>query len=276
MSRVPEMPELADEAAVQDFLQILDEHRKACEQQGRYVEAEIAKNRLLELRHHEEARREEALKSRQIAERLGVEEAHMVEFQEFTKLWDKKINDYEFHAKELADGLREKHQIELNQFHESVSRESVRPKRSRDLLNLRRIEETLARQKEYAEAQKIKLKADNMEAWELERYRADRLAAVQGREDKLRSRQSQELGALKKRVQSMREELKKQRQIELERLLQRFQNVKNELSAQQQLERKRMAKYGSNASQLVARTSRVSTPSQSPSSRPKKRAASVA
>jgi hypothetical protein len=30
--------------------QILDEHRKNCERQGKYVEAEIAKNRLDELR----------------------------------------------------------------------------------------------------------------------------------------------------------------------------------------------------------------------------------
>jgi hypothetical protein len=37
--------------------------------------------------HSEETRRKEALKSRQIAERLGVEEAHMLEFQQFTALY---------------------------------------------------------------------------------------------------------------------------------------------------------------------------------------------
>ena len=35
---------------------ILEEHRKNCEQQGKYVEAEIAKNRLLEIKAHEESR----------------------------------------------------------------------------------------------------------------------------------------------------------------------------------------------------------------------------
>ena len=38
----------AEDTAVQDFLQILEEHRKNCERQGKYVEAEIAKNRLEE------------------------------------------------------------------------------------------------------------------------------------------------------------------------------------------------------------------------------------
>jgi hypothetical protein len=46
-----------EDTAVADFLEILEEHRKNCERQGKYVEAEIAKNRLDELKLHEENRR---------------------------------------------------------------------------------------------------------------------------------------------------------------------------------------------------------------------------
>ena len=53
-----------EESAVADFLQILEEHRKNCERQGKYVEAEIAKNRLEELKMHEENRRKEARQRR--------------------------------------------------------------------------------------------------------------------------------------------------------------------------------------------------------------------
>ena len=53
-----------EESAVADFLQILEEHRKNCERQGKYVEAEIAKNRLEELKMHEENRRKEARRRR--------------------------------------------------------------------------------------------------------------------------------------------------------------------------------------------------------------------
>ena len=54
-------------AAVAEFVQILDEHRKTCEREGKYIEADIAKKRLEELRQHEESRRQEGLRSRQIA-----------------------------------------------------------------------------------------------------------------------------------------------------------------------------------------------------------------
>lgn len=46
------------------------------------------------------------MRSRQIAERLGVEEAHMLEFQQFNMAWDKKMADYERHAEELVLSMR--------------------------------------------------------------------------------------------------------------------------------------------------------------------------
>jgi len=49
---------------------------------------------------------QEAMRSRQIAERLGVEEAHMLEFQQFNGIWDKKMADYERNASQLIDAMK--------------------------------------------------------------------------------------------------------------------------------------------------------------------------
>lgn len=95
-----------EDTAVADFISILEEHRKNCERTGKYVEAEIAKNRLDELRMHEENRRKEAMRSRQIAERLGVEEAHMLEFQQFNHVWDEKMHAYDENAAQLIQQLK--------------------------------------------------------------------------------------------------------------------------------------------------------------------------
>jgi hypothetical protein len=143
------MEDTAEDSAVQDFLQILEEHRKNCERQGKYVEAEIAKNRLEELKLHEENRRREAMRSRQIAERLGVEEAHMLEFQQFNMVWDKKMAEYERHAAELERSMKERHGAELAEFQRKmIASIQNKPKFSKELLNLRKIQETLAKHKE--------------------------------------------------------------------------------------------------------------------------------
>lgn len=94
----------------------------------------------------------------------------------------------------------------------------------------------------YAEAHKIKLKADALEAWELEKWHSQRQTDLLAKEGKFKHVKQQELVALQKRIQTGREEQKKQRHQDLERLLQRYQNVKAELEAQQNLERVRMEK----------------------------------
>lgn len=234
--------ETNEDSAVQDFLEILEEHRKNCERQGKYVEAEIAKNRLDELKLHEENRRREAMRSRQIAERLGVEEAHMLEFQQFNEIWDRKMHEYETHAEELVETMKDRHAAELRDFQRKLMGKQIRPKFSKDLLNLRKIQDTLAKQKDYAEAHKMKLKADALEAWELEKWHSQRQQDLLAKEAKFKVAKQTELQALQKRIQTGREEQKKQRHLDLERLLQRYQNVKAELEAQQNLERIRMEK----------------------------------
>ncbi|KAF0772175.1 hypothetical protein AaE_002337 [Aphanomyces astaci] len=246
------MGDSVEDSAVNDFLQILEEHRKNCEKQGKYVEAEIAKNRLDELKVHEENRRKEAMRSRQIAERLGVEEAHMLEFQQFNLVWDRKMEEYERNVDELVASMRDRHQGELLEFQQKLLEKQIKPKFSKELLNLRKIEEHLARQKDYSEAHKMKLKSDALEAWEMEKWRNSKQQEMFQREIKFKQRQRQELEALQKRIQSGREEQKKQRQLDLERLLQRYQNVKAELQQQQNLERIRIEKFSLTTTQRVS------------------------
>tara|TARA_B110000305_G_C18799815_1_gene342129 strand:- start:31 stop:372 length:342 start_codon:yes stop_codon:yes gene_type:complete len=107
---------------------------------------------------------------------------------------------------------------------------------------LRNIQEHLAKAKDYTEAHKMKLKADALEAWEIEKWRNQKQQEMFQQEAKFKHNKQQELIALQKRIQTGREEQKKRRQLDLERLLQRYQNVKSELEAQQNLERMRAHK----------------------------------
>merc|ERR1712160_23996 len=242
---IARMAEDNNEQSVQDFLRILEEHRAECEAQGKYVEAEIAKKRLDELHEHEENRQKEAMRSRQITERLGVEEAHMMEFQQFNEMLQKS--------------------------------QPYRPKFSKELLNTRKIQETLAKMKQYSEAHKIKLKADGLEEIELEKLRSQHAHKLAAQEMQFAQRQQLELATLMKRVDTAEQEHKIQRQQDLERLLQRYQNVKAELEAQQNLERCRYDKYKGTSAMFttyssVSQTQGMSQTGKSSRSRTKGRA----
>ena len=43
------------------------------------------------------------MRSNQIEEQLGIEKAHMLEFQHFTMVWDRKMNEYEMNAHKLVE-----------------------------------------------------------------------------------------------------------------------------------------------------------------------------
>merc|ERR1712070_1268233 len=254
-----------DGQSVSDFLRILEEHRVECEKNGKYVEAEIAKKRLDELREHEENRQREAMRSRQITEKLGVEEAHMMEFQQFNAIWDKKMEEFEMNAKQLVDNMKKKHASDLFRFKDKLQKTMpYRPKFSKELLNTRKIQETLAKMKQYAEAHKVKLKADHLEQVELDKLRQQHAHKLAAQEMQFSQRQQSELNALEKRIETARQEHKIQRQQDLERLLQRYQNVKSELEAQQNIERIRSEKYKGHS----ALSSSVSTAGSRAGSRP--------
>lgn len=86
------------ESNIDEFIEILDQHRKKCEKEGKYVEAEMAKNRINEIKAQEVQKSRDNLRSKQLSERLEVEEAHMLEFNQFNQLWDKKMQEFQQNA----------------------------------------------------------------------------------------------------------------------------------------------------------------------------------
>ena len=78
-------------------------------------------------------------------------------------MWDQQMEEYRRTCEAQEQALKEKHVRELVEWQESMQEQFfLRPKYSKELLNLRRIEETLAKAKEYAEAQRVKMKGDQL------------------------------------------------------------------------------------------------------------------
>ena len=225
------------ESAIADFLQILEEHRKNCEQQGKYVEAEVAKKRFEELKSHEANRRHETMKAQQLKERLGVEEAHMLEYQQFNTQWDEKGAVFEDQCQRQTNEMKDRHLNELKEFQRTLLEKQQKPKFSPGLLNYRKIEEHLAKSKKYTEAHKVKAKADIMEAYEIEQWNQMKQKEMLQQENQFKAAKRQELSALQKRIKAGRDEHNKRRQLALDRLMRRYTNIKLELEASQKMER---------------------------------------
>eukprot|EP00769_Ergobibamus_cyprinoides_P001796 gnl/Ergobibamus_cyprinoides/287.p1 GENE.gnl/Ergobibamus_cyprinoides/287~~gnl/Ergobibamus_cyprinoides/287.p1 ORF type:complete len:456 (+),score=147.46 gnl/Ergobibamus_cyprinoides/287:1-1368(+) len=268
-----------DQRSISELLHILHEHRAKCEREGRYVEAELARKRVKELQTHEERRRREELKVRHQAELTAVEQAHSREIERFRSAWDERLAQFDERATELDSAMQDRHTTEFADYRQKVEAKPCRVKFSSQLLNMRRIEQTLAKQKKYAEAQHVKLRADALERWEVEKATAEEDQRMANREALFRHQQAQELAALRKRIRSGRQQLIKARDDDIARLVRRFKNLRSELESSQKIQKAKQKRYPSAAraahldrsrpssSQLDTTFSSMSSPSQ-PKARP--------
>lgn len=108
---------------------------------------------------------------------------------------------------------------------------------------MRKIQETLAKMKKYAEAEKTKLQADRVEAQEHAQWKEKREGRIAALEEQFLHKQQLEMGGLMKRINGGRAEQKQARKAELERLLQRYHNVKTQMETQQRIIQQRVEKY---------------------------------
>lgn len=223
---------------VLEFLQILEEYRLKCEDDGNYLEAGRAFDQYETLRKQEEKRQHKSLKAKQISERMDVQSAHSMQYEEFNKAWDKYMDEYDQMAQMYIQQLKEKHDVHLLEFQNKLHKEITEkpPKFSKELLEWRRRQQMLARQKNYAEAQKIKRIADVMEDKERSSQDDRSRELLTRKETKFRSQQQSEMQALLKRIDGRRKEHLKQRALDSKRLLQRNRNIQSVLESKQAVE----------------------------------------
>ena len=80
-----------DMVVTDDFLQVLDEHRKICEKEGKLDEALAARKRLKELKIVNENRKRETVINAHTLEMESLEKAHLQEIKELLQKWNNII-----------------------------------------------------------------------------------------------------------------------------------------------------------------------------------------
>ncbi len=100
----------------------------------------MAKNRIIELKAQDNQKRVEQLLYQQAQEREEVEQAHVLEYQDFNKQWDDNMGQTQDNHEQQQAALEERHvkALEDNR-HMLEEKLSMVPKASAELLNFRKI-----------------------------------------------------------------------------------------------------------------------------------------
>lgn len=88
-------------------------------------------------------------------ETLALERAQAQEYSSFAQNWDQRLQRLNRDASAQQKSLLERHDNETNAFIAAAQQALPRPRWSRELLNARKVEEHLARQKEFLQAAQV-------------------------------------------------------------------------------------------------------------------------
>jgi hypothetical protein len=160
----------------------------------------------------------------------------------FNDDWNERIEKYKYHCKESEQQLKQKQVKEYEETTKNLEETiPIIPKHSSEYLNLKRIQDTLVRNKEYKEAHAIQRAMVELEEKEKLTWGEDRTAKIQQNLAILSKRQENELNRLIQKAKSGYDELMKQRGAETESLIKKYQNYRKEMKIAHQLEKNRFS-----------------------------------
>jgi hypothetical protein len=113
------------------------------------------------------------------------------------------------------------------------------PKHSPELLNLRRIQDTLVKNKEYKEAHLVQQQMIDLEERLKSTWGLERDSKIQQNLAAVVKRQENELSSFKQKVLAGAEELKKMKANEIEGIVKKYQNLRKEMKITHKLEKNR-------------------------------------
>lgn len=148
------------------------------------------------------------------------------------------MSEFDSMAHMYITQMTERHAHNLLEYQRQLQKEisDKPPKWSRELLEWRRRQHIMARQRKYTEAEKIRKISDKMEEKERRLMEQSQATLFARKEAKFRQQQQAELQALLKRIEARRKEHVKQRNLDSKRLLQRNRNVQQVLESKQTCE----------------------------------------
>jgi hypothetical protein len=217
-----------------------EEQCKRNEKEGNFLEADKIYQRILELKKQVQKRKREIIAQRQQAEVVEIEKAYEDEIQAHNSAWQEKMNQFRQSCKDAEDQVIKKQSNEFETTKKSLEDSiPIIPKHSPEILNLKRIQDTLVRNKEYKEAHFVQQQIIELEEKSKLSWGLDRESKIQQSLNFLLKKQENEISSFKQKVLAGAEELKKMKVIEHENIIKKYQNLRKEIVTTHNLEKNR-------------------------------------
>lgn len=227
---------LSEEEIIQ-LLGELDMIREESVQEGRYLDADNAKNKMKQVNQVLDKKRKRNMKTKHNLEKNKLDEDFENEMQSFSSFWDEKIMKYQEECRQLEKMLLTKNQEELEDYNQSLNKTiPLKFKPSPKMLEMHATLNQLLKNQDYKDAHYLQQKICALERKEEEKYFYERDRKIEHLLESMKQRHNQEYNTLKKKIILGLEELEINRKKEYEKLLLKFNNIKKNIENQHNME----------------------------------------
>ena len=158
----------------------------------------MAMNRIKELKEELKNREDDELAYRHKNDLMELEETHINEFNKFNQEWDQEMSNFQNHSEQLIRAMQESHEKELEDERLKIENKiGDKYMKSPELLSLISTYKNLAKQKEYQQAHKIQIEAQELEVKEQNKYYDERRRRFHQLEKRIIAQQEKEMESLK-------------------------------------------------------------------------------
>ena len=217
-------------------LKKLMEEKERFVQEGKYMEAEEIKQKILEMKTGSNNLKKNTLQENHIKKRESLEGDYEAEKKELESKWDKKIKEFVDDGKKQEKELVEMHNKKMEEYITKLTSEYPKIKYSTEYLNGRVQENKLAKQERYKEAAERKLLNDKLQQKENQKYEQERSENINKSAEILGLKQEQDLNVLRARLARIYDLLVSKKGKELETFNNKYKNKKQELMNSQMRE----------------------------------------
>jgi len=225
------------EDEIMQLLAELDMIRQESVEEGRYLDADNAKNKMKQVNQILDKKRKKNMKAKHNLEKNKLDEDFENEMQSFSAFWDEKIMKYQEECRQLEKMLLTKNQEELEDYNQSLNKTiPLKFKPSPKMLEMHATLNQLLKNQDYRDAHYLQQKICVLERKEEEKYFYERDRKIEHLLESMKLRHNQEYNTLKKKIILGLEELEINRKKEYEKLLLKFNNIKKNIENQHNME----------------------------------------
>lgn len=229
---------------IDEYIELLKQFQEKSEQSAKFVEAELARQKIIKLQKIKDKKNLLDAKQRHIEEKNRLEEEQKNELDKFNKEMDLEFYKLNEKFQEMQGKLEEDHNKQISELKESYENKyaNMEIKPSTELINLNKKLELYVKKKDYQNAHQTQIDIANLTKKEKENFENNKYKILKKEIDNLQKKQLNETAGVEQRIQSSYNSFKKHRALKVQELLLKYKNQFRDLENKQNCEIKNLEK----------------------------------